>query len=85
MNSFKFKTLLLVLLVVMISLASSCEKDPEPEPPLTIGKLQLNFDFYNGDVPMEWGLTEYTNAAGNVYNAYHVRFFISSFTTLIDS
>ena len=80
MSYIKYKTLLLVLLVGIISLASSCEKDPKPVPPSTKGKLQLNFDFYNDGVPMEWGTKAYTNAAGNEYSAYYVKFFISRLT-----
>ncbi len=80
MNYIKFKTLLLILLVGILSMASSCEKDPEPEPESTKGKLQLKFDFYNGTDPMEWGLKKYTNAAGNEYSAYYVKFFITRLT-----
>ena len=80
MRYMKYKTLLLVLLVGIISLVSSCGKDPVPDSPSTKGKLQLNFDFYNGGVPMEWGTKEYTNAAGNEYSAIYVKFFISRLT-----
>ena len=80
MNFIKYKTLLFIITIGMISIASSCGKEPEPEPESTKGKIQLNIDFYNDNAPMEWGLKQYTNAAGNEYSAYYVRFFISRLT-----
>ena len=80
MNFIKYKTIIIITIIGMISMASSCEKGPEPVPESTTGKLQLNFDFYNGMDPMEWGTKSYTNAAGNEYSAYYVKFFISKLT-----
>lgn len=84
MNLLNYKTILLIVFAAILSLASSCEKDPEPTPQPTTGKLQLNFDFYNEADPMEWGIKKYTNAAGNEYNAYYVKFFISRLTIFKD-
>ncbi|MCK5847221.1 MAG: hypothetical protein KAG84_07275 [Bacteroidales bacterium] len=80
MNLLNYKTIILIVFAAILSLASSCEKVPKQATQPTTGKLQLNFDFYNEADPMEWGNNKYTNAAGNEYSAYYVKFFITRLT-----
>ncbi len=79
MNFSKYKLLLLAIIIGTISMSSSCDK-PTPEPEITTGKLNVEFDFYWDNDPVEYDTLIYTNEAGNEYLIYEIQFFITRLT-----
>ena len=69
----------ILLVSLLLSLAfSGCKKDDKVEDTAgPAGKLVINFEHYLNNAPVLVDTFAYTNAAGNVYNFYLVRYFIS--------
>ncbi len=79
----KYSIVLIAIIIGTISMSSSCKK-PTPEPEKTTGKLDLAFDFYWNNDPIEFDTLKYTNEAGNKYLIYKIQFFITRLTIYKD-
>jgi hypothetical protein len=69
--------ILLPVFVVLLAILGSCEKDDVTDNPSNTGKLTINFEHYLNNLPVVKDTFMYTNAAGNNYAFYLVRYFIS--------
>lgn len=76
MNKIKF-SIPLILLLFSIAFFGCCKDDGKIDNPAPSGKMIINFEHYLDNMPVVGDTFAYTNAAGNVYCFYLVRYFIS--------
>ena len=67
-----------VLLVVAFCVtASGCSVDDDAPMGPASGSVAVNFDHAVGIIPLQLGVFDYTNAAGNNYSVEHLEYFVS--------